>query len=37
VVISPRLPAISLRMRKQMKLGLDLLFDADNKVAEAHG
>jgi peroxiredoxin len=37
VVISPQLPAISLEMRRQMKLGFDLLFDAGNKVAEAYG
>ena len=36
-MISPQLPAISLEMRKEMKLGFDLLFDADNKVAEAWG
>ena len=37
MVISPQLPAISLEMRKQMKLGFDLLFDAGSKVAEAYG
>jgi peroxiredoxin len=37
VVISPQLPAISLEMRAQMKLGFDVLFDAGNKVAEAYG
>ena len=36
-MISPQLPAISLEMRKQMKLGFDLLFDASNKVAEDYG
>ena len=37
MVISPQLPAISLEMRTQMKLGFDLLFDAGNLVAEAYG
>lgn len=37
MVISPQLPAISLEMRAQMKLGFDLLFDAGNKVAESYG
>ena len=37
MVISPQLPAISLEMRAQMKLGFDLLFDAGNKIAEAYG
>jgi peroxiredoxin len=37
VVISPQLPAVSLEMRKQMKLAFDLLFDAGNKVADAYG
>jgi peroxiredoxin len=37
VVISPQLPAISLEMRAQMKLGFDMLFDAGNRVAEAYG
>ncbi len=37
MVISPQLPAISLEMRKQMKLNFDLLFDVGNKVAEAYG
>ena len=36
-MISPQLPAISLEMRRQMKLAFDLLFDAGNKVAEAYG
>ncbi len=35
-MISPQVPAISLEMRKQMKLAFDLLFDARNKVAEAY-
>lgn len=37
MVVSPQLPAISLEMRKQMKLEFDLLFDAGNKVAETYG
>ena len=36
-MISPQLPAISLEMREQMRLAFDLLFDAGNKVADAHG
>lgn len=36
-MISPQLPAISHEMRAQMKLGFDLLFDANNKVAESYG
>lgn len=37
MVLSPQLPAISLEMRTQMKLGFDLLYDAGNQVAEAYG
>jgi peroxiredoxin len=37
VVISPQLAAVSLEMRKQMKLAFDLLFDAGNNVADAYG